>query len=88
MPPPINTLLLRNFFTLSIVTALTACPFSINKCAKMSVFYVKTVTIRWRLDAKPLAADKYLRFFNKKTCNFLHFLLQICLYLLQNTFIM
>ena len=49
----------------------------------MNVFYVKTVTIRWRLDAKPTANDEYLRFFNKKTCNFLHFLLKIHLYLLQ-----
>ena len=28
----------ENIFALSIVTALTACPFSIKKCAKMSVF--------------------------------------------------
>ena len=32
----------ENIFALSIVTALTACPISIKKCAKMSVFYVKT----------------------------------------------
>ena len=48
------------------MTVLTACPFLIKKCAKMSVFYVKTVTICWRLDAKPPVADEYLRFFNKK----------------------
>ena len=28
----------ENIFALSIVTALTACPFSIKKCAKLSVF--------------------------------------------------
>ena len=31
------------------MTALTACPFSIKKFATRSVFYVKTVNIRWRL---------------------------------------
>ena len=40
-----------NIFALSIVTALTACPFSIKKCAKMSVLYVKIVKNRWRLGA-------------------------------------
>ena len=35
----------ENIFALSIVTALTACPFSMKKLAKMSVFYVKTVKI-------------------------------------------
>ena len=35
-----------NIFTVSIVTALTACPFSIKKCAEMSVLYVKIVKIR------------------------------------------
>ena len=40
-------------FALSTVTALTACPFSIKKCAKMSVFYVKIVKIRWQLGATP-----------------------------------
>ena len=49
----------------------------------MNVFYVKTVRICRRLDAKPLAADEYLRFFSKKKCSFLHFLLKIYLYLLQ-----
>ena len=40
----------ENIFALSIVTALTVCPFSTKKCAKMSVFfYVKTLKIRWRL---------------------------------------
>ena len=43
----------ENTFTPSIVTALTACPFSIQKCAKMSVFYVKTAKIRWRLGFTP-----------------------------------
>ena len=38
----------ENIFALSIVTALTACPFSVKKCVKMSVFYVKTVKICWR----------------------------------------
>ena len=33
----------ENIFALSIVTTLTACLFSIKKCAKMSVFYVKAV---------------------------------------------
>ena len=28
----------ENIFALSIVTALTACPFSVKKCVKMSVF--------------------------------------------------
>ena len=28
----------ENIFALSIVTALTACPFLIKRCAKMSVF--------------------------------------------------
>ena len=39
----------ENIFTLFTVTALTACPFSINVFAKMSVFYVKTAKNRWRL---------------------------------------
>ena len=43
----------ENLFALSIVTALTACLFSKQKCAKMSVFYVKTVKIRWRLGVLP-----------------------------------
>ena len=43
----------ENIFAVSIVTALTACPFSIKKCAKMSVLYVKIVKIRWRLGAMP-----------------------------------
>ena len=42
-----------NIFAVSIVTALTACPFSIKKCAKMNVLYVKMVKICWRLGAKP-----------------------------------
>ena len=50
----------ENIFALSIVTALNACPFSIKKCAKMSVFcYVKTSKIRRRLRARspdPLAS--------------------------------
>ena len=37
-----------NIFAVSIVTAFTACPFSIKKCAKMSVLYVKIVKNRWR----------------------------------------
>ena len=67
-PPPQIHSCCENIFESSIVTALTACPFLIKKFAKMSVFLVKTVTIRWRLDAKPPAANEYLRFFNKKTC--------------------
>ena len=43
----------ENIFALSVVTALLACPFSIKKCAKASVFYAKTVKIRWRLGATP-----------------------------------
>ena len=43
----------ENIFALSMVTALTACPFSINKFAKMSVVYVKTTKIRWRLKLRP-----------------------------------
>ena len=42
-----------NIFAVSIVTALTACPFSIKKCAKMSVPYVKIVKICWRLGVTP-----------------------------------
>ena len=38
-----------NIFAVSIVTALTACSFSIKKCAKMNVLYVKIVKICWRL---------------------------------------
>ena len=30
----------ENIFALSIVTALTACPFSTKMCAKMSVFFM------------------------------------------------
>ena len=40
-----------NIFAVSIVTARTACPFSIKKCAKMNVLYVKIIKIRWRLGA-------------------------------------
>ena len=36
----------ENMFALSIVTPLTVCPFSIKKCVKMSVFYMKTVKLR------------------------------------------
>ena len=42
-----------NIFAVSIVTALTACPFSMKKCAKMSVLHVKIIKIRWRLGATP-----------------------------------
>ena len=42
-----------NIFAVSIVTALTACPFSTKKCTKMSVLYRKIVKIRWRLGATP-----------------------------------
>ena len=41
----------ENIFALFIVTALTTCPFSIKRCAKMSVFYVKTAQVCWRLGA-------------------------------------
>ena len=43
----------ENIFALCIVTALTACPFSIKKCATMSVFYVQTLKVCWRLEATP-----------------------------------
>ena len=43
----------ENVFALSMVAALTACPFSMKKCAKVSVFYVKTVKILWQLGATP-----------------------------------
>ena len=43
----------ENIFALPVVAALTAHPFSIKKCAKMSVFYMKTVKIRWRLGVSP-----------------------------------
>ena len=55
----------ENIFTLSIVTVLTASLFSIKKCAKMSVFYVKAVKIRERLGAMlpdPLIASGGLKF--------------------------
>ena len=42
-----------NIFAVSIVTALTARPFSIKECAKMSVLYVKIVKIPWRLGPTP-----------------------------------
>ena len=44
----------ENIFALSIVTALTAHPFALKKCARMGVFfYVKTVKVRWQLGATP-----------------------------------
>ena len=44
----------ENIFALPIIViALTTCPFSIKKCAKTSVFYQKTVKIRWRLGLRP-----------------------------------
>ena len=47
--------LLSKFLATPLVHSdgITACPFSIKKCAKMSVFYVKTVKIRWRLGISP-----------------------------------
>ena len=42
-----------NTFALSVVTALTARPFLIKKCAEMSVFHVKTAKIRWWLGQSP-----------------------------------
>ena len=40
----------EKIFALSILIALTACLFSVKKCVKMSIFfYVKAVTIIWRL---------------------------------------
>ena len=50
-----------NIFAVSIVTA---CPFSIKKCAKMSVLYVKIVKNRWRLGAMsphPLGFQRHRR---------------------------
>ena len=42
----------ETMFALSIVTALTACSFSLKKCLKMTiVFNVKSVKICWRLGA-------------------------------------
>ena len=32
----------KNIFALFVMTALTACTFSIKKCAKTSIFYMKT----------------------------------------------
>ena len=55
----------KNIFALSIVTALTASLFSIKKCAKMSVFYVKAAKIREWLGAMPpdpLIASGSLKF--------------------------
>ena len=40
-----------NILVLSVITASLHALFSIKKCAKSSVFYVKTVKIRWRLGA-------------------------------------
>ena len=40
----------QNIFALSILIALIACPFSVKKCVKMSIFfYVKAVKICWLL---------------------------------------
>ena len=50
---PVLDISCENIFALFIVTALTACLFSINGCAKMSAFYVKTAKIRWRLKLRP-----------------------------------
>ena len=50
-----------NIFAVSIVTA---CPFSIKKCAKMSVLYVKIIKNRWRLGAMsphPLGFQRHRR---------------------------
>ena len=46
----------ENTFALSIVTALTARLFWVKKCARISVFYVKTVKIRWPLSLRRLGA--------------------------------
>ena len=43
----------ENIFALFMVTALTACPFSIKKCGKMIVFLWKTTKIGWRPGATP-----------------------------------
>ena len=51
--PPLLDISCGNIFAVSIVTALTACPFSIKKCAKMSVLYVKIVKNCWWLGATP-----------------------------------
>ena len=49
-----------NIFALFIMTALIACSFSIKRCAKMSVFCVKTAIIRWRLRPQtPLASGEW-----------------------------
>ena len=42
----ISSVSCENIFALSMVTARTACLFPIKKCAKIGVFYVKTVKIR------------------------------------------
>ena len=53
----------ENIFALSVVTVLTARPFSIKKkCTKMSVFYMKTVKIRWRLGDLPADPRLWLPF--------------------------
>ena len=44
----------KNIFALSIVTALTARPFSIKNVLERSFYYVKTAKIRWRLGRSQL----------------------------------
>ena len=44
---------LRKYFCVVHSDCITACPFSIKKCAKMSIFYVKTVKTRWRFFWRP-----------------------------------
>ena len=50
----------ENICALSFVTALTACRFSIKKCAKLIVFYLKTAKIRWRPAARASPPDSRL----------------------------
>ena len=42
---------LQKYFSVVHSDCIHCMPFSMKKCAKMSVFYVKTVKVRWRLGA-------------------------------------
>ena len=46
----------ENIYALCLVTAPTACLFSIKQGAKMSVLYLKIVKIHWRLPDPLLAS--------------------------------
>ena len=78
LSPPLAKLLLldiscENIFALSLVTALTACPFSIKKCPKMSVFLRKNLKNSLAAGCAPPLSKSWvyhssIRRFNKKQC--------------------